>query len=61
MITDSARRADVPAERWDPRVLDDGSRHAVFKRWFTPAGLVAELGGGEVLHAGAWFVAVRRA
>ena len=61
LIVDSARRPDVPAERWDPRVLSDGSRHAVFKRWFTPAELVAELGGGEVVHAGAWFVAVLRA
>jgi hypothetical protein len=42
-------------------VLSDGSRHAVFKRWFTPAELVAELGGAEVVHAGAWFVAVLRA
>jgi hypothetical protein len=32
----------------------------VFKRWCTPAQLVAELGGGDVLHAGTWFVAVRR-
>ena len=38
LVVDSARRPDVPAERWDPRVLSDGSRHAVFKRWFTPAG-----------------------
>ena len=44
VITDSARRPDVPAERWDPRVLYDGSRHAVFKRWFTPAGLAARAG-----------------
>ena len=41
-------------------MLNDGSRHAVFKRWFTPEELVAELGGGEVVHAGTWFVAVRR-
>ena len=59
LVVDSARRDDVPAERMDPRVLDDGSRHEVFKRWFEPDELVAELGGGEVLHAGRWFVAVR--
>jgi SAM-dependent methyltransferase len=58
LIIDAARRDDVPAERMDPRVLRDGSRHEVFKRWFDPAGLVEELGGGEVVHAGAWFVAV---
>jgi demethylmenaquinone methyltransferase/2-methoxy-6-polyprenyl-1,4-benzoquinol methylase len=57
LVVDSARREDVPAERMDPRVLDDGSRHAVYKRWFEPAELVAEL-GGSVIHAGRWFVAV---
>jgi hypothetical protein len=60
VITDSARRPDVPAQREDARVLNDGSRHEVFKRWLRPEELVAELGGGEVLHAGTWFVAVRR-
>jgi SAM-dependent methyltransferase len=60
LVIDSARRDDVPAERMDPRVLRDGSRHAVYKRWFEPDELVAELGGGDVVHAGRWFVAVRR-
>ena len=59
LVVDSARRPDVPAERMDPRVLDDGSRHEVFKRWFEPAQLADELGGGEIVHAGHWFVAVR--
>jgi len=59
LVVDSARREDVPAERIDPRVLSDGSRHEVFKRWFEPAELRAELGGGEIVHAGRWFVAVR--
>jgi ubiquinone/menaquinone biosynthesis C-methylase UbiE len=58
LVIDSARREDVPAERIDPRVLSDGSRHAVYKRWFEPGELVAELGGGAVVHAGRWFVAV---
>jgi SAM-dependent methyltransferase len=58
LIVDSARREDVPAERMDPRKLSDGSRHTVFKRWFEPEQLVHELGGGEVVHAGRWFVAV---
>jgi len=57
LVIDSARRADVPAERIDTRVLNDGSRHEVFKRWFEPEQLVAEL-GGDVVHAGRWFVAV---
>jgi ubiquinone/menaquinone biosynthesis C-methylase UbiE len=59
VVVDSARRPDVPAERWEPRELDDGSRHRVYKRWFTGAELAAELGGGEVLHDGRWFVVVR--
>jgi len=58
LVIDSARRADVPAERIDTRVLNDGSRHEVFKRWFEPDELRAELGGGDVVHAGRWFVAV---
>jgi SAM-dependent methyltransferase len=58
LVVDSARRADVPAERMDARVLADGSRYVVFKRWFEPARLAQELGGGEVVHAGRWFVAV---
>ena len=58
LVIDSARRGDVPAERMDQRVLNDGSRHEVFKRWFDPPQLLAELGGGEIVHAGTWFVAV---
>jgi SAM-dependent methyltransferase len=59
LVIDSARREDVPAERMDPRKLSDGSRHEVFKRWFEPDQLLAELGGGELVHAGRWFVAAR--
>jgi SAM-dependent methyltransferase len=58
LVIDSARRDDLPAERIDPRVLADGSRHEVFKRWFRPHQLLAELGGGKIVHAGTWFVAV---
>jgi ubiquinone/menaquinone biosynthesis C-methylase UbiE len=58
VIVDSASRPDMPDETWEERVLNDGSSHSVYKRRFTPAGLVAELGGGEVVHAGPWFVAV---
>jgi ubiquinone/menaquinone biosynthesis C-methylase UbiE len=59
VITDSALRADRGPESWEERVLDDGSRHAVYKRWFTADGLAGELGGGETVHDGPWFVAVR--
>jgi ubiquinone/menaquinone biosynthesis C-methylase UbiE len=42
------------------RDLRDGSRHEIYKALFTPESLLGELGGGEVLHGGALFVAVRR-
>jgi demethylmenaquinone methyltransferase/2-methoxy-6-polyprenyl-1,4-benzoquinol methylase len=41
------------------RVLNDGSRHEVYKRWFSAATLADELGGGEILLDGDWFVVVR--
>jgi SAM-dependent methyltransferase len=59
VITDSALRPEREAESWEDRVLDDGSRHSVYKRWFTADGLAQELGGGETVHDGPWFVAVR--
>jgi len=58
-VVDSARREGVEEEQWQERRLNDGSRHRVYKRFFTGEGLAAELGGGEVLLDGRWFVAVR--
>jgi SAM-dependent methyltransferase len=49
---------DEPLERWEERVLLDGSRWPVYKRVFEPETLAGEL-GGEVLHAGRWFVVAR--
>jgi hypothetical protein len=40
-------------------VLKDGSQWEVYKRYFTGALLAEELGGGEILHEGTYFVAVR--
>jgi demethylmenaquinone methyltransferase/2-methoxy-6-polyprenyl-1,4-benzoquinol methylase len=59
VIVDSALRPNGQPEAWQDRVLDDGSTHSVYKRWFTGPGLAAELGGGEVVHDGPWFVVVR--
>ena len=53
VVVDSALRDDVPPEEHQQRVLNDGSRHTVYKRFFAPEELAAELGGGAVLHAGA--------
>ena len=57
-MIDSASRAGSELEEWQERVLDDGTRHRVYKRFFRGADLAAELGGGEVLHDGAWFSVV---
>ena len=59
VIADSALREDVEPEEQQERILNDGSRWEVYKRYFTAEGLAAELGGGETLFAGHWFVAVR--
>jgi ubiquinone/menaquinone biosynthesis C-methylase UbiE len=60
VVIDSAPRDDRPREGWDERVLNDGSRHRVFKRFLTAADVLAEIGGaGDVLLDGRWFCAVR--
>ncbi len=59
VVADSALRDGVEPVQWQERVLNDGSRHTVYKRYFTGDGLAEELGGGEVLMDGAWFVVVR--
>ena len=59
IVVDSAQRAGVPEEEWQERVLDDGTSHRVFKRFLTGARLRDELGAGEVLHEGTWFVVFR--
>ena len=58
VVVDSALRDGVLPEQWQERVLNDGSRHQVFKRFLTADQLAAEI-GGEVLMAGAWFVVAR--
>jgi ubiquinone/menaquinone biosynthesis C-methylase UbiE len=58
IVIDSTRGEDAPAVAWQERVLSDGSRWQIYKRWFTPDELTRALGGGETLFAGDWFVAV---
>jgi ubiquinone/menaquinone biosynthesis C-methylase UbiE len=58
VVVDSALREAVEPEVWQEREISDGSRHRVYKRYFAPRALADELGGGEVLYAGRWFVAV---
>jgi ubiquinone/menaquinone biosynthesis C-methylase UbiE len=42
------------------RPLGDGSEHEIYKVFFTPGSLLAELGGGELLFSGETFVVARR-
>jgi demethylmenaquinone methyltransferase/2-methoxy-6-polyprenyl-1,4-benzoquinol methylase len=55
VIVDAARGPDEPSELWQERVLNDGSVHRVYKRYFTPDELAAEM-EGTALHSGGWFV-----
>jgi demethylmenaquinone methyltransferase/2-methoxy-6-polyprenyl-1,4-benzoquinol methylase len=59
VVVGSRHQPGTEATRYEERVLRDGSRWTVFKRVFTGERLAAELGGGEVLHEGRWFVVVR--
>ena len=59
VVVDSAQRPEHEPVEVQERVLEDGSRWEVYKRYFTAEGLARELGGGSVVHAGRWFVAVR--
>lgn len=58
VVADSALRPDHDAAEWQTRTLNDGQRFRVFKRYFSAAGLAAELGGGTIVHDSDWFVGV---
>ena len=58
VVLDSAWHEGVEREEWQERVLKDGSQWQVYKRYFDPEQLVAELGGGRIVFAGRSFVAV---
>jgi demethylmenaquinone methyltransferase/2-methoxy-6-polyprenyl-1,4-benzoquinol methylase len=59
VIVDSHTRPDHAGEEQQTRVLNDGSRFQVYKRYFDGPGLLVELGGaGQVLHDGEWFIVV---
>jgi ubiquinone/menaquinone biosynthesis C-methylase UbiE len=59
VIVGSVHQPGTHATRWEERILKDGSRWTVYKRVFTGEQLADELGGGDVLHEGRWFVVVR--
>jgi ubiquinone/menaquinone biosynthesis C-methylase UbiE len=55
VIVGSRLQSDEQAERWDERVLKDGTRWRVFKRIFDPEALAREL-DGRVLQQSHYFV-----
>jgi ubiquinone/menaquinone biosynthesis C-methylase UbiE len=59
VIVGSMQPDGAESVRWDERRLKDGSTWRVYKRVFVPDELVRELGGGDVLHEGRYFVVVR--
>jgi SAM-dependent methyltransferase len=58
IVIDSALRAGIEPEQWQERILNDGSRHRVYKRYLTGPQLADEL-GGQALFDGTWFVAAQ--
>ena len=59
VVVDAAVRPDHADEEIQHRLLDDGSEWPILKRYFTPELLATELGGGDTLFDGDWFVAVQ--
>jgi SAM-dependent methyltransferase len=58
VVVDAALRPDHEAEEQQERVLNDGSRFEVYKRYFDADALARELGGATVIHQSPWFVVV---
>jgi demethylmenaquinone methyltransferase/2-methoxy-6-polyprenyl-1,4-benzoquinol methylase len=58
VVVDAALRPELVPELWEERLLNDGSRHRIYKRYFTAEQLADEI-DGETLMAGEWFVAAR--
>jgi len=58
VVFDAALHGGEPRAEQQERTLNDGSSWTVYKRFFTGDALLAELGGGTVLHEGRWFVLV---
>lgn len=59
VVVDTSIARSPVEEEWQERMLKDGSQWAVYKRFFSGEGLAQELGGGDVLFEGRWFVVVR--
>jgi ubiquinone/menaquinone biosynthesis C-methylase UbiE len=57
LVVEQAWRPGLDEETWEERTLADGSRHRVFKRYYTAARLAGELRGSVELDT-ASFVAI---
>jgi len=58
VVVASVRKEGVEPARWEERVLSDGTRWQVYKRYFEPESLAAEV-GGELLFQNQRFVVVQ--
>ena len=58
VVADAAVRPNHERAEWQQRSVSDGSVWPVYKRFFAPEALLVELGGGDMLFAGDWFVVV---
>jgi SAM-dependent methyltransferase len=58
VVVATIRRDGDASERWEERLLKDGSRWNVYKRVFEGPDLATEL-EGEIVFKGRWFVVVR--
>ena len=58
IVIDSAWRPGIEPDQWQERVLNDGSRHRVCKRYLSGQQVAAEL-GGQTLLDGTWFSAAQ--
>jgi demethylmenaquinone methyltransferase/2-methoxy-6-polyprenyl-1,4-benzoquinol methylase len=59
VVVDASNEHSGIDEELSQRMLNDGSTWEVYKRYFTASRLAEELGGGEVLFDGRFFVVVR--
>ena len=58
VVVASVRGEGDDLERWEERLLNDGSRWVVYKRVFTGPDLAAEL-GGEIMYRSRYFLIAR--
>jgi ubiquinone/menaquinone biosynthesis C-methylase UbiE len=58
VLVDAPVRPDHDAEEWQVRRTDDGAEWQLYKRFFAPEVLLDEVGGGDVLLDGEWFVVI---